>query len=154
MFVFSFYCVPLQSVCGHKHQVSISGALIIIILNHYCLFIIVFLVHPESISVVEGTTVEFTCTANNTDGLSYIVNGIAANEEPNPSNGFTQQNTELLDNTNNVRRLNLTVITSAENNNNNSEIHCQAVNIPDFDNSDTATLTIQGTILFDYTHYM
>ena len=76
------------------------------------------------------------------------MNGIAANEEPNPSNGFTVQNPELLDNSNKERRRNLTVITSAENNNNNSVIHCQAVNIPDFADSDTATLTIQGTIQF------
>ena len=73
------------------------------------------------------------------------MDGIAANEEPNPSNGFTLQNIELLDNTNNVRRLNLTVITSAENNNNNSEIYCRAIGLAITD-SDTATLTIQGTI--------
>ena len=102
------------------------------------LFIIVFLVDPESISVA---TVEFTCTANNTNAILYFVDEIAANEEPDQ---FTEGPTEVLDN--GIRRRNLTVITSAENNNNNSEIYCQAIGSPSTD-SDTATLTIQGTIL-------
>ncbi len=72
--------------------------------------------------------------------------GIVATEEPNPSNGFTQQNTELLDNADNVRRSNLTVITSAENNNNNSEIYCQAFGSANT-NSNTATIIIQGIFI-------
>ena len=108
------------------------------------LLIIVFLVDPESISVVEGTTVEFTCTANNTNAILYFVDNITASLNTVTQRGFTEQDTESLDN--GVLRRNLTVITSTENNNNNSVIYCQAIGSANT-NSDTATLTIQGTVL-------
>ena len=38
----------------------------------------VFLVHPTSIVAVDGSTVEFTCTANDTDAIVYRVNGTEA----------------------------------------------------------------------------
>ena len=107
------------------------------------LFVIVFLVDPESISVVEGTTVEFTCTADNTvAALLYIVDGVSASLNAIIQRGFTEQDTESLGN--GVLRRNLTVITSTENNN-NSEIYCRAFGSANT-NSDTATLTIQGTV--------
>ena len=107
------------------------------------LLIIVFLVDPESICVVEGTTVEFTCTADNTVVLLYIVDGVSATLNAIIQRGFTEQNTESLGN--GVLRRSLTVITSAENNNNNSETYCRAFGSANT-NSDTATLTIQGTV--------
>ncbi len=72
------------------------------------------------------------------------MDGTPANEEPNLSNGFTQI-TQLLDSDNKVRRSNLTFITSAENNN-NSEIYCQAFGSANT-NSNTATLIIQGIFI-------
>ena len=74
------------------------------------------------------------------------MDGTAANDEPNLSNGFTQGPVELLDNADKVRRSNLTVITSAEDNN-NSKIYCQAFKAPEFTTSNTATLVIQGIFI-------
>ena len=34
-----------------------------------------FLVHPTSIAAVDGSTVEFTCTANDTSLIEYNING-------------------------------------------------------------------------------
>ncbi len=57
--------------------------------------------------------------------------------------GFMQQDVETLDTS--VIRRNLTVMTSAENNN-NSEIYCTAFGSPNTD-SNTATLIIQGIFI-------
>ncbi len=35
----------------------------------------VFLVQPTSIAAVDGSTVEFTCTANNSEDILYRING-------------------------------------------------------------------------------
>ncbi len=99
----------------------------------------VFLVHPTSIAAVDGSTVEFTCTANNTDIISYRVNGTSASLGSVISKGFNQLGAEEL-NTLVIRR-NLSVTVSSLYN--NTEILCEADGSPDV-NSNTATLTVQG----------
>ena len=114
------------------------------------LLIIVFVVHPESISVVEGTTVEFTCTANNTDEVGYRVNGSSATLESVTSKGFNQLDAEDLGNM--MIRRNLSVAVSSLYN--NTEILCRAVGTDNNMNSNTAILTVQGIILIVNVLYM
>ena len=111
--------------------------------------IIVFLVDPESISVVEGTTVEFTCTANNTDEVGYRVNGSSATQGSVTSIGFNQLDADDLGNM--VTRRNLSVAVSSLYN--NTEILCRASGSPNVD-SNTAILTVQGIILIVNVLYM
>ena len=107
---------------------------------------LVFLVNPVSVAAVDGTTVEFTCIANNSVYLSFRVNGsavsqIATNKE------FQQQpfgSPEELGNM--VLRRNLTVNVSSLYN--NTEIFCEAEangSPNDMDvESKVAVLTVQG----------
>ena len=98
-----------------------------------------FLVHPTSIAAVDGSTVEFTCTANNTDSIVYRVNDTSATLGSVTSKGFDQLGAEQLDTL--VFRRNLSVTVSSLYN--NTEILCRAFN-GDLGNSNTATLTVQG----------
>ena len=100
-----------------------------------------FLVHPTSIAAIDGSTVEFTCTANNTDTLTYRVNGTSATLGSVTSKGFNQLDGEELDTL--VIRRNLSVTVSSLYN--NTEILCRAVGDSIVD-SNTATLTVQGKI--------
>ena len=113
------------------------------------LLIIVFLVHPESISVVKGTTVEFTCTANNTDEVGYRVNDTSATQGSVTSKGFNQLDGDDLGNM--VTRRNLSVAVSSLYN--NTEILCRAIGTAIVD-SNTAILTVQGIILIVNVLYM
>ena len=99
-----------------------------------------FLVHPTSIAAVDGSTVEFTCTANNTDTISYRVNDSSAQLESVTSKGFNQLDTEELDTL--VTRRNLSVIVSSLYN--NTEILCRATGTDYVVSSNTTTLTVQG----------
>ena len=96
-----------------------------------------FLVHPASIAAIDGSTVEFTCTANNTDAIVYRVNGSSASlgSDTRLSKGFTEIGAESLD-TLVTRRNNLSVTVS-------SLYMCRATGNPNV-NSNTATLTVQG----------
>ncbi len=124
-------------------QITVSS---VIIIASFLLSHIVFLVHPESITAIDGTTVQFTCTVNNTNALGYFVDNVSASVSTVTQRGFMEQDAETFDTS--VFRRNLTVITSAENNN-NSEIYCQATKVPEFNNSNTANLIIQGIVLYD-----
>ena len=98
-----------------------------------------FLIHPTSIAAVDGSTVEFTCTANNTDIINYRVNDTSASLGSVVSKGFNQLDAEELDTL--VIRRNLSVTVSSLYN--NTEILCRAID-GSVANSDTATLTVQG----------
>ena len=98
-----------------------------------------FLVHPISIAAVDGSTVEFTCTASGTDTILYSVNGSSATSGSITSKGFAQLGAEELDTL--VTRRNLSVTVSSLYN--NTEILCRAIGDPNV-NSNTATLTVQG----------
>ena len=98
----------------------------------------VFLVHPTSIAAVDGSTVEFTCTVNDTDTIVYRVNDTSASLGSVTIKGFHQLNGEELDTL--VFRRNLSVTVSSLYN--NTEILCRALS-PKV-NSNTATLTVQG----------
>ena len=100
-----------------------------------------FLVHPTSIAAVDGSTVEFTCTANYTDSMLYRVNDTLASMESVTSKGFNQLGAELLDLDTLVFRRNISVTVSSLYN--NTEILCIAVD-GTVVNSNTATLTVQG----------
>ena len=100
----------------------------------------VFLVHPTSIASVDGSTVEFTCTANNTEAIDYRVNDTSASLESVTSKGFNELDAEDIDTL--VIRRNLSVTVSSLYN--NTEILCIAIGDPNV-NSNTATLTVQGT---------
>ncbi len=98
-----------------------------------------FLVHPTSIAAVDGSTVEFTCKANNTDTIVYRVNDTSASTAIVTSNGFNQLDAEELDTL--VFRRNLSVTVSSLYN--NTEILCRAID-GSVVNSNTAILTVQG----------
>ena len=110
---------------------------------------IVFLVDPESISAIDGTTVQFTCTADNTDDVGYRVNDTSATQESVLMKGFNQLSAEDLGNM--VTRRNLSVAVSSLYN--NTEILCRASGSPNVD-SNTAILTVQGIILIVNVLYM
>ena len=97
-----------------------------------------FLVHPTSVAAVDGSTVEFTCTANNTDTIVYRVNDTSASTAIVTSKGFNQLDAEELDTLEFRRNLSVTVSSLY----NNTEILCRAFS-PEV-NSNTATLTVQG----------
>ena len=98
-----------------------------------------FLVHPTSIAAVDGSAVEFTCTANNSDSIFYRVNDTSASTAVVTSKGFNQLDAEELDTL--VFRRNLSVTVSSLYN--NTEILCRAID-GSVANSNTATLTVQG----------
>ena len=98
----------------------------------------VFLVHPTSIAAVDGSTVEFTCTANNADTIVYRVNGSSASLGSITAKGFNQLGTEPID-TLVSRNLSVTVSSLY----NNTEILCRAIG-DSLADSNTATLTVQG----------
>ncbi len=106
------------------------------------MIIIVFLVHPESITAIDGTTVQFSCTANNTGNLGYRVNDTAASLSSVTSKGFTQMDVEELGSM--VLKRNLSVSVSSLYN--NTDILCEADGAPDID-SNTAILTVQGILI-------
>ena len=98
---------------------------------------IVFIVHPTSIAVVDGST---TCTASNTDTILYIVDQISASSMSVMNKGFNQLDEEELNTR--VFRRNLSVTVSSLYN--NTEILCRAIGTEMNVNSNTATLTVQG----------
>ena len=100
----------------------------------------VFLVNPVSVAAVDGTTVEFTCTANNTDTITYRVNGTSATSQSVIDKGFTQLGSEVMDSL--TTRRNLTVTISSLYN--NTEILCRAVGSTMNTDSQIAILIVQG----------
>ena len=108
----------------------------------YSYFFIVFLVNPVSIAAVDGTAVKFTCTVNNSVGLSFRVNGSAISQSI-INKGFQQQPVAFAEELGNVvLRRNLTANVSSQYN--NTEIHCEAEGSPMDVESKVAVLTVQG----------
>ena len=107
-------------------------------LVHDVWFCSVFLVNPVSIAAVDGTTAEFTCTANNTEEISYRVNGTLATLPNVRGKGFKQHDVEELGHM--LLKINLTVTVSSLYN--NTEIYCNAQ--PNDVKSLKAILKIQG----------
>ena len=102
---------------------------------------IVFLVNPVSVAAVDGTTVEFTCIANNTRLIDYRVNDTGLQSVSNK--GFKQQPVAYAEELGNmVSRRNLTVSVSSLYN--NTKIHCEADGSPMDVESEIAVLTVQG----------
>ena len=64
-----------------------------------------FLTHPDNITVVDGTEVEFSCVAVEADVLLFFVDGISASEQSVTDKGFIPLGTEDIDST---TRTNLT----------------------------------------------
>ena len=117
-----------------------------IILNLcFCNSCIVFIVDPVSVAAVDGTRVEFTCTANNTDTITYRVNDTAASSQSVISKGFTQVGSEEVDSL--TTRRNLTVTVSSLYN--NTEIFCSAQGLPNTDSA-VAILIVQGIHAYKY----
>ena len=107
---------------------------------YFVLSVSVFLVHPASIAAVDGSTVEFTCTASNTDSIYYRVNDTVASSGYIIDKGFNQFDAEEFETL--VTRRNLSVTVSSLYN--NTEIFCRALGTNKNVNSNTATLTVQG----------
>ena len=108
-------------------------------------FHLVFIVNPVSVAAVDGTTVEFTCTANGTDTVTYRVNDTSATSQSVMNKGFTQLHSEEMDSL--IIRTNLTVTVSSLYN--NTEILCRAITIGSTNNtnntnSEIAILIVQG----------
>ena len=101
---------------------------------------IVFLVNPVSVAAIDGTTVEFTCTANNTDTITNRVNDTSATQGSVTSKGFTQLDSEKVGSL--TTRRNLTVTVSSLHN--NTEIFCRAQGSTTNTDSEIAILTVQG----------
>ena len=101
---------------------------------------IVFLVNPVSVAAVDGTTVEFTCTANNTDTITYRVNDTPATLQSVINKGFIQLGSEEMGSL--TTRRNLTVTVSSLYN--NTEIFCRATGSTMNTNSAVAILIVQG----------
>ena len=100
----------------------------------------VLLVHPTSIAAVDGSTVEFTCTANSSEDLIYRINGSSAYSQEIANIGlFEQLGFETVGDMTLRRNLSVTVSSLY----NNTEILCRAIGDPNV-NSNTATLTVQG----------
>ena len=103
---------------------------------------IVFIVDPVSVAAIDGTTVEFTCTANNTGDLSFRVNDLAISQSV-IKKGFQQQPVAFAEELGNmVLRRNLTVTISSLYN--NTDIYCEADGSPMDVESKKTNLTIQG----------
>ena len=83
---------------------------------------------------------EFTCTANNTEEITYRVNDTSATSQSVFSKGFTQLGAEELGNM--VLRRNLTVTVSSLYN--NTEIFCRAWGSSNNTDSAVAILIVQG----------
>ena len=105
----------------------------------YVWFCSVFIVNPVSVTAIDGTTVEFTCTATNTEEISYRVNRTLATLPSVRGKGFKQHDVEELGHM--LLRINLTVTVSSLYNN-NTEIYCNAQ--PNDVKSLKAILKIQG----------
>ena len=103
-------------------------------------FHLVFLVDPVSIAAVDGTTVKFTCIANNTDTITYRVNDTSATSQSVTDKGFIELNAEEVGNL--ITRRNLTVTVSSLYN--NTEIFCRATGSPMNTDSEIAILIVQG----------
>ena len=101
---------------------------------------LVFLVDPVSVAAVDGTTVEFSCTAENVEEVLYRVNGSSAANEEFHVKGFFQQPHEVIFGT--IIRRNLTVAVSSQYN--NTEIFCRGFGELNNVNSEIANLTVQG----------
>ena len=106
----------------------------------YARFCPVFIVDPVSITAVDGTTVKFTCTANDSVDLSFRVNGSAVLQSV-INKGF-QQLPIVEELSYKVFRRNLMVIVSLLYN--NTKIHCKAHGSPMDVKSEVAVLTVQG----------
>ena len=106
----------------------------------YAQFCQVFIVDPVSIAANDGTTVEFTCTANNSLDLSFRVNGSAVLQSVF-NEGF-QQLPIAEELGYKVFGRNLTVIVSSLHN--NTKIHCKAHGSQMVVKSKVAALTVQG----------
>ena len=100
----------------------------------------VFLVNPVSVAAIDSTTVEFTCTANNTDTITYRVNDTSSTSQSVISKGFIQLGSEEVGNL--TTRRNLTVTVSSLYN--NTEIFCRAVGSTMNTDSEIAILIVQG----------
>ena len=101
--------------------------------------------HPNNITVVHGTEVEFSCVAVEADILSFFVDGIAATEQSIIDKGFIQLGTEDIDPTTRRRNLTVTALTQY----NNTEIQCFAIDIgnPEQLFSGIGILLVQGRLL-------
>ena len=110
----------------------------------FYIIIIDFLTHPDNITVVHGTEVEFSCVAVEADVLTFFVDGIAANEQSVIDKGFIQLVTEDIGPT--TRRANLTATALTQYN--NTKIQCVAFDIvnPAL-SSDIGILLVQGKLL-------
>ena len=106
-----------------------------------------FLVHPTSIAAVDGSTVEFTCTANNTSLIDYNINGSSVGSQEIANIGlFEQLSFETVGDMTLRRNLSVTVSSLY----NNTEILCTALRGIMGTISNTATLTVQGnTYVYD-----
>ena len=114
--------------------------LLVEVMNYFS----VFLVHPVSTAAVDGTTVEFTCTASNAILVDYVVNGSSADSQEIASlDVFKQLPFETLDHVTNRRNLSVTESSLY----NNTEIFCRGYGSATTD-SNTAKLTVQGISIF------
>ena len=96
--------------------------------------------HPENITALDGTEVEFSCVAV-TDFIIYRVNNTLASELSIIDQGFTLVEIEDINPTTRRRNLTATALTQY----NNTEIQCVATDfVNPALNSDTGILLVQG----------
>ena len=129
----------LLSLIINKFTFSITYFLITI----HVLIIVEFLIHPDNITVLHGTEVEFSCVAIEADILSLFVNGTAANERSVMDKGFIELGTVDVDSTTKRKNLTATALTQY----NNTKIQCLALDDTKQLFSDKGTLLVQGKLL-------
>ena len=149
----------LKIVC--KYSVFVHKACITVTIFNQCkqvysiiiilsfIIIVEFLTHPDNITVVHGTEVEFSCVVVDSDLLSFFVNGTAASNQNDK--GFIQIGTEDIDATTTRRNLTATALTQY----NNTEIQCAAFDIGNAKQqlSDIGILLVQGKLSLRPSHY-
>ena len=88
----------------------------------HCVYFVEFLSHPHSMTVVDGTKVEFSCIVSTDDSiiLLYTVNDTYASKQKIIDKGFLQLGIVNYDSTTQIRNLTATALSQY----NNTEIKC------------------------------
>ena len=120
---------------------------------HYVCFV-VFLSHPHTVTVVDGTKVEFSCIVSTDDSilLLYIVNDTYANKQTIIDKGFIQLGIVNYDSTTQIRNLTATALSQY----NNTEIKCVVFVIGKTQKlfSDMGQLVVKGKLFSAWLRFM
>ena len=128
-----------------KHTLLLLSLTSVSVQYNYYIIFIELLTHPDNITVVNDTEVEYSSIAVDSDLLSFFVNGIAASDQSVIDKGFIQLGMEDIDATRRRRNLTATALIQY----NNTEIQYLAFDIGNAQQllSDIGILLVQGKLL-------